>query len=173
MGSFPIAILQISKNPKEYLLCFNEFSVFVDEYGRSTRSSEIKSTHLPLEFLFIKPYLLIIQFAAIEIIKITDETCNSGTSDASNNLECVKIELGKFKYLGANNKGVYLALNGEVKFVEAKKIFNGDLISLMSESTETESDRFSFTSSMMQSLDGDCDSQDERQKKVRFSQTDL
>lgn len=173
MGSFPVAVLQVSKNPKEFLLCFNEFSIFVDEYGRSTRTSEIKSTHLPKAFHFIKPYLFIIQFAAFEIIKITDETCNIGENDSLSNLETTRIELGKFIYLGASKKGIYLALDGAVKFVEAKRIMDGDLSSLMSESTENESDRFSFSSSMMQSLDGDSESQEDKQKRVRFSQTDL
>lgn len=174
MGSFPIAILQISKNPKEYLLCFNEFSVFVDEYGRSTRTSEMKSTHLPIAFHFSKPYLYVIQFAAIEIIKITEETCNTGSSESLNQLDSTRIELGKFRYLGANKKGVYLNVGGEVKIVEAKHIVDGDLSSIITDSTETGSDRFSFSSSIIQSLDGDnSESQEDRQKKVRFSQTEL
>lgn len=173
MGSFPVSILQISKNPKEYLLCFNEFAVFVDEYGRTTRTSEIKSTHMPVAFHFVKPYLYVIQFAAVEIIKITEETCNTGSNDSATNLDTTRIELGKFSYLGANKKGVYLAINNEVKFVEAKKIVDGDLSSIFSESTENDSDRFSFSSSMMQSLDGDGESQEDKQKKVRFSRTDL
>lgn len=173
MGSFPVAIVQISKNPKEYILCFNEFSVFCDEYGRSTRSFEIKSTHLPIAFHFIKPYLYVIHFAALEIIKISEDTCNTNSSDSLDNLERTKIELGKFRYLGFSKKGIYLSINNEVKFVEAKKVVDGDLSSIFSESTETESDRFSFSSSMMQSLDGDNESQEDRQKRVRFSRTDL
>ncbi|KAL1489368.1 hypothetical protein ABEB36_014280 [Hypothenemus hampei] len=51
IGSFPLAILQISTNPKEYLLCFNEFSIFVDEYGRTSRSKEIKNDHKSLKLL--------------------------------------------------------------------------------------------------------------------------
>lgn len=173
MGSFPVGIIRISKNPKEYLLCFNEFSVFVDEYGRSTRASEIKSTHLPIAFHYIKPYLFVIQFAAFEIIKLTNETCNMGANDAISTLDLTRIELGKFRYLGANKNGIYIVLNNDVKFVEAKKIIDGDLSSIMSDSTDTESDGFSFSSSMMQSLDGENESLQDRQKRVRFSQTNL
>lgn len=173
MGSFPVSIIQISKNPKEYLLCFNEFSVFADEYGRSTRKFEIKSSHLPLAFHFIKPYLYVIQFAAFEIIKITEETCNTGSDDSKSNLETTRIELGKFTFLGGNKKGIYLAINQEVKFIEPKKVVEGDLSSIMSESTENESERFSFSSSIMQSLDGDSESQEDKLKRVRFSTTDL
>nr|CAI5863095.1 unnamed protein product [Callosobruchus analis] len=161
MGSFPVAILELNKNPKEYLLCFNEFSVFVDEYGRSSRQTEIKSTHVPVTLHFNKPYLYTVQFSAVEILKITEETCNSTSNEQC--LDVVRLPLEKFRYIGM-----------EVKFVDAKKIVDADISSTVSESTE--SDRFSFSSSMVQSLDGnlsDVDSLDDRNRKVTFSQTDL
>lgn len=172
MGSFPLAILRISKNPKEYLLCFNEFSVFVDEYGRSSRNTEIKSVHLPLAFHFSKPYLYVVQFAAIEIVKITEDTCNESNSDS--NLDSVRLEVDKFRYVGCNKRGIYIVQAGEIKFVDAKKFADIDLSSTVSESTENDSDRFSFTSSIVQSLDGnlsDADSGelDTRQRRVKFS----
>lgn len=172
MGSFPLAILQISKDPKEYLLCFNEFAIFVDEYGRSTRQTEIKSNHLPLAFHYQNPYLYIVQFAAIEIIKITPETCNDRTKE----LENTRLEIDKFRYVGHNKAGIYIACSRYVKFVNAKKIVDMDLSSEVSESIQNESDRFSFSSSMVQSLDGqlsDGDSIDDKLRRVRFSQTDL
>ncbi|KAG5866592.1 hypothetical protein JTB14_013111 [Gonioctena quinquepunctata] len=170
MGSFPLAILQICKNPKEYLLCFNEFSVFVDEYGRSTRNTEIKSTHLPVAFHFNAPHLFVAQFAAIEISKITKETCN-GTD-----LETFRLELDKFHYVGSNKKGIYIVAGGEVKFVDPKRINELDSSSTVTETTDDGSDRFSFSSSMVQSLDGNLsepDNGDDPNKRVRFSQTDL
>ncbi|CAH1118647.1 unnamed protein product [Phaedon cochleariae] len=176
MGSYPLAITQICKNPKEYLLCFNEFSVFVDEYGRSTRNGELKSTHLPLDFVFNRPYLYVIQFAAIEILKISEETCNSSVNEATNGLDFVRLELEKFRYVGGNKQGIYVVLEGDVKFVSANKILDMDSSSIVSDSTENGSDRFSFTSSMVQSLDGhlsDSESVEDKQRRVRFSQTDL
>lgn len=176
MGSFPLAILSISKNPKEYLLCFNEFSVFVDEYGRSSRHTEIKSTHLPLAFHFTRPYLYIVQFAAIEIIKISEDTCNESSGDSVTSFDRVRLEMDKFRYVGCTKKGIYIAQAGEIKFVDSKKLVDADLSSTISESTENESDRFSFTSSIVQSLDGNLsDSEgceiDSCQRRVKFSES--
>lgn len=176
MKSFPLAILQVSKNPKEYLLCFNEFSVFVDEYGSSTRNTEMKSAHLPLAFHFCVPYLYVVQFAAIEIIKITEETCNSTSNNSIFNLENTRLELEKFSFIGSNKRGIYISFNNEIKFIEAKKIMDDDSSTIISETTENDSDRFSFSSSIVQSLDGhtsDLENIDEKQRKVRFSQTEL
>ncbi|CAH1979493.1 unnamed protein product [Acanthoscelides obtectus] len=172
MRSFPVAILEINKNPKEYLLCFNEFSVFADEYGRSSRQAEIKSTHVPVALHFSKPYLYTVQFAAVEILKITDETCNSTSNEQSTDI--TRLPLEKFRNIGYNKHGLYIVQAAEVKFLDAKKIVDADISSTMSESGE--SDGFSFTSSMLQSLDGnlsDIDSLDDRNRKVTFSQTDL
>ncbi|KAJ7309514.1 hypothetical protein JRQ81_007560, partial [Phrynocephalus forsythii] len=51
-NSFPINIIQV--NPagqrEEYLLCFHEFGVFVDSYGRRSRSDDLKWSRLPLAF---------------------------------------------------------------------------------------------------------------------------
>nr|XP_023022952.1 citron Rho-interacting kinase [Leptinotarsa decemlineata] len=122
MGSFPLAIIQICKNPKEYLLCFSEFSVFVDEFGRSTRSTEIKSNHLPVAFHFTRPYLFTAQFAAIEILKITEDTCNNiSDSESTNNLDTFRLEMDKYRYIGYNKKGIFIVLGTEIKFIDAKK----------------------------------------------------
>ncbi|KAJ8916601.1 hypothetical protein NQ315_000246 [Exocentrus adspersus] len=178
MGSFPLAVLQISKNPKEYLLCFNEFCIFVDEYGRSSRDMELKSTHLPRAFYFSKPFLYIVQFAAIEIVKISEDTCNEESgNDAIPSLDTVRLDVDKFQYVGCGKKGIYIVQGGEVKFIDARKFGDVDASSIISETTENDSDRFSFTSSIVQSLDGNLSDTDSgevdthRQRRVKF--TDL
>lgn len=182
IGSFPLSVMQISKNPKEYLLCYNEFAVFVDEYGQSTREMEMKSNHLPMAFHFAKSFLYIIQFSSIEIVKITPITCNikcSNESLTSSNVESVRIVFDKMRFVGANKHGIYICQANELLFIDARRFIDSDTCSEISESTETgnESDRFSFTSSMVQSLDGNLsESESEanyRQKKVKFSQTNL
>lgn len=176
IGSFPINIAEISNNPKEYLLSFNEFSIFVDEYGRTSRQKEIKNEHLPLAIHLAKHYLYIIQFAAIEILKIVEDTCNADVFDL------YRLDLTKFKYLGANTKGIFIQQDCEVKFLNARKLPDFDAVSLVSESTETANDsnssQFSFTSSMVQSLDGNLsevssDHVDNGRRKVKFDQTDF
>lgn len=179
MGSFPLAIMQVSKNPREYLLSFNEFSVFVDEYGQSTRENEMKATHLRMGFHYAKSYLYVIQFAAVEIHRIGSQTCNSDES-LDTNADYVRIALEKLSFVGSSKNGIYVCHEGDLKFIDGKKYIEVDSCSEMSESTENgnDSDRFSFTSSMVQSLDGnlsdtESDLNEYKQKKVKFSQTNL
>lgn len=161
LGSFPVSIVQVSQNPREYLLTFNEFSIFVDEYGRSSREQEIKNQHLPLAVVLLTNYLYVVQFAAVEILKITEETCNLTAGD------WYRLSLAKFKLLGANAKGIFIEQDDYLKFLNARKLPDYDAVSIASDTTENS--RFSFTSSMVQSLDGDSDPA----PQAKFHQTDL
>ncbi|CAH0549549.1 unnamed protein product [Brassicogethes aeneus] len=169
MGSFPLSVVETNKNPREYLLCFNEFSIFVDEYGRSSRSYDLKSTLLPLAFHHVKPYLFISQFNGVELLNIpehSDETVKIIT----------RLDVGKMSYLGGNKKGVYVVQNNAIKYVDIKMLLQADDDSLLaSESAENSgSDRFSFTSSMVQSLDGNVsDDEADKVKKVTFCRTEM
>ncbi|KAL8180492.1 UNVERIFIED_CONTAM: hypothetical protein K2H54_025908 [Gekko kuhli] len=55
-NSFPINIIQVNPTGQreEYLLCFHEFGVFVDSYGRRSRSDDLKWSRLPLAFGILK-----------------------------------------------------------------------------------------------------------------------
>ncbi|XP_022526155.2 citron Rho-interacting kinase isoform X8 [Astyanax mexicanus] len=70
--SFPIAIMQVSSTPQkeEYLLCFHEFGVFVDAYGRKSRSDELRWSRLPLTFAFREPYLFVTYFNSLDVIEL-------------------------------------------------------------------------------------------------------
>ncbi|XP_055940055.1 citron Rho-interacting kinase-like [Argiope bruennichi] len=70
--SFPIAIFQVSTDGpnKEFLLCFHEMGVFVNNLGRKTRLDDIKWSRLPLAFAYRSPYLFITHFNAVEVIEI-------------------------------------------------------------------------------------------------------
>ncbi|KAI4463668.1 myotonic dystrophy s/t kinase-related [Holotrichia oblita] len=181
LKSFPLSILRISKNPVEYLLCFHEFATFVDEYGRSTRGSDIKWTHLPHAFFYNSGYLYVVQFYAIEIIKITLDTMNDSTS--STDFESYKMEFPNVKYLGHGDNGIYIKTGNYIKYINASNL-NPDTslpLTVDTEQIDCDSDRFSFTSSIVQSLDGHLsdtesvptsDRNSEVHKKVKFS-TDL
>ncbi|XP_044304797.1 citron Rho-interacting kinase isoform X2 [Varanus komodoensis] len=71
-NSFPVNIIQV--NPagqrEEYLLCFHEFGVFVDSYGRRSRSDDLKWSRLPLAFAYREPYLFVTHFNSLEVIEI-------------------------------------------------------------------------------------------------------
>ncbi|XP_068576840.1 citron Rho-interacting kinase isoform X2 [Cebidichthys violaceus] len=70
--SFPIAIMQVasSMQKEEYLLCFHEFGVFVDTYGRRSRTEDIKWSRLPLSFAYREPYLFLTYFNSLDVIEV-------------------------------------------------------------------------------------------------------
>ncbi|XP_070571678.1 citron rho-interacting kinase-like isoform X2 [Ptychodera flava] len=82
VNSFPISILQVSKpsEPIEFLLCFHEFGVFVDEYGRRTRTDDMKWTCLPLAFSYRAPFLYVIHFNSLEVCNIRSENQSDSSS---------------------------------------------------------------------------------------------
>ncbi|GJQ75197.1 hypothetical protein Trydic_g9799 [Trypoxylus dichotomus] len=178
LKSFPLAILQISKNPVEYLLCFHEFATFVDEYGRSTRSNDIKWSHLPHAFYYHNGYLYVIQFYAIEVMRITFDTMND--SNASADIEMCRIDFQNLKYLGHGNDGIYIRTGHDVKYVNANNLIPDSAVPSLSGDTEQndcDSERFSFTNSIVQSLDGHLsdtesvpsDASNEAYKRVKFA----
>uniref|UniRef100_A0A4W3HT81 non-specific serine/threonine protein kinase n=1 Tax=Callorhinchus milii TaxID=7868 RepID=A0A4W3HT81_CALMI len=70
--SFPIAIAQVngSGQKEEFLLCFHEFGVFVDSYGRRSRTDDLKWSRLPLAFAYREPYLFVTHFNSLEVVEI-------------------------------------------------------------------------------------------------------
>ncbi|RLU24886.1 hypothetical protein DMN91_002977 [Ooceraea biroi] len=166
LGIFPVCILNISniRGIAELLLCYNEFGVFVDENGRRTRAVDPVWNHLPFAFAFCKPYLFIIHFTSVEIIKLDSEAYNSPDRNPQRTL----IELSSPRYLGTASKGIYVsAVNCylELLNIEGSTIMplNSSLTSLDTLNQEDESSsEFSFTSSLMETLDG-------QGKKVHFA----
>jgi gustatory receptor len=87
------------------------------------------------------------------------------------------------RYLGRNKAGIYVYHDSKVKLLEGRKLMDcDDASSVVSPSICTdevsESDRFSFTSSIVQSLDGhlsdtDNNGVEENTKRVKFAQTNL
>ncbi|EDV23578.1 uncharacterized protein TRIADDRAFT_27763 [Trichoplax adhaerens] len=67
-SSFPIACIKISD--EEYLLCFSEFGIFVNECGKRTRKDDLKWSRLPLTFVYREPFLYVTHFNSMEIIQI-------------------------------------------------------------------------------------------------------
>ncbi|XP_017270185.1 citron Rho-interacting kinase isoform X3 [Kryptolebias marmoratus] len=104
--SFPIAIMQVasSMQKEEYLLCFHEFGVFVDSYGRRSRTDEIKWSRLPLSFAYREPYLFITYFNCLDVIEIQGHTAVSPTVLAH-------LDIPNPRYLGPaiSSGAIYLA----------------------------------------------------------------
>ncbi|CAK9811906.1 Citron rho-interacting kinase [Anthophora plagiata] len=166
LGIFPVCVLNVSLVPGkvELLLCYNEFGMFVNESGQRTRSIDPTWNHLPFAFAFRKPYLFIIHFSSVEIVKLDQDAYITTT-----NPERILIELSSPRYLGlAGSKGIYVATVNS--FLELLKIegpsnisqSNGSLTSLDTmDQDDDSSSEFSFTSSLMEALDG-------QGKKVHF-----
>ncbi|XP_046818250.1 citron Rho-interacting kinase-like isoform X1 [Vespa crabro] len=168
LGIFPVCVLNVSYKPSmiELLLCYNEFGVFVDENGHRTRNIDPTWNHLPFAFAYRKPYLFIIHFSSIEIVKLDAEAYTLSSKSPERTL----VELSSIRYLGVTNtKGIYVAsVNSFLQLLKIEGSFNipdlnGSITSLDTLIQDDEStSEFSFTSSLMEALDG-------QGKKVHFA----
>ncbi|XP_077459516.1 citron rho-interacting kinase isoform X3 [Stigmatopora argus] len=104
--SFPISIIQVTTAPQkeEYLLCFHEFGVFVDAYGRRSRTDDIKWSRLPLSFAYREPYLFVTYFNSLDVIEI------QGHSALGSHLYA-HLDIPNPRYLGPaiSSGAIYLA----------------------------------------------------------------
>ncbi|XP_062844335.1 citron Rho-interacting kinase isoform X1 [Trichomycterus rosablanca] len=104
--SFPISIIQVSCAPQkdEYLLCFHEFGVFVDAYGRRSRSDDIKWSRLPLSFAYREPYLFVTYFNSLDVIEVQSHSALGPHAYAH-------LDIPNPRYLGPaiSSGAVYLA----------------------------------------------------------------
>ncbi|XP_027737722.1 citron Rho-interacting kinase isoform X4 [Empidonax traillii] len=105
-NSFPVSIIQV--NPagqrEEYLLCFHEFGVFVDSYGRRSRTDDLKWNRLPLAFAYREPYLFVTHFNSLEVIEIQARAALGTPARAH-------LEIPNPRYLGPaiSSGAIYLA----------------------------------------------------------------
>ncbi|XP_077600494.1 citron Rho-interacting kinase-like isoform X1 [Stigmatopora nigra] len=104
--SFPIAITQVASGvqKEEYLLCFHEFGVFVDTYGRRSRTDDIKWSRLPLSFAYREPYLFVTYFNSLDVIEVQG---HSGLGP----LVLAHLDIPSPRYLGPaiSSGAIYLA----------------------------------------------------------------
>ncbi|XP_062890138.1 citron Rho-interacting kinase isoform X4 [Mobula hypostoma] len=104
--SFPIAIAQVNSSGQkdEYLLCFHEFGVIVDSYGRRSRTDDLKWKRLPLAFAYREPYLFVTHFNSLEVIEIQSRNTASVLSHAH-------LDIPNPRYLGPamSSGAIYLA----------------------------------------------------------------
>ncbi|XP_029365706.1 citron Rho-interacting kinase [Echeneis naucrates] len=104
--SFPIAIMQVANSMQkdEYLLCFHEFGVFVDTYGRRSRTEEIKWSRLPLSFAYREPYLFVTYFNSLDVIEVQGHAALGPTVLAH-------LDIPNPRYLGPaiSSGAIYLA----------------------------------------------------------------
>lgn len=61
-------------NSHEFLLCFRDYGVFVDEYGLRAREENLEWIHTPIEFFYKNFLLFIIHEQSVQILKINNST---------------------------------------------------------------------------------------------------
>ncbi|XP_075159790.1 citron rho-interacting kinase sticky isoform X2 [Haematobia irritans] len=64
----PVTALRISK--QEFLLCFMENGIFVDEYGCRSRPYDLNWEYTPCSFLYRAPFLYVAHFQSVQIIRL-------------------------------------------------------------------------------------------------------
>ncbi|XP_055461926.1 citron Rho-interacting kinase [Psammomys obesus] len=105
-NSFPVSIVQANSSGQreEYLLCFHEFGVFVDSYGRRSRTDDLKWSRLPLAFAYREPYLFVTHFNSLEVIEIQARSSLGTPARAY-------LEIPNPRYLGPaiSSGAIYLA----------------------------------------------------------------
>lgn len=148
MGAFKI-------NQQEYLLCFEEFGIFVDEYGCRSRPDDLQWIHTPTGFLYQAPLLFMSSDNLVQVLRINKS--HSSVMQMNEDESEIKlrafINLNKPKILGGAGKYGVFALNNpdrrpqEVIQIEGVKA----LKNILTNSLET---LFSSLSSIPQKLHG-------------------
>ncbi|KAK9874244.1 hypothetical protein WA026_002599 [Henosepilachna vigintioctopunctata] len=173
MKPYPLSIVEVSDNPREYLVSFNEFSIFVDEYGCPSRKKELTFNHLPIGVFYLEQHLYVVEFLAVELRKITVDTCAS-EQEEEHESDVSRIRMKKFQFVGTNERGIYVCHKNAIKLIEAGKYLPCDDSPLLkTETGEDSSGMFSFSPSMLQSLDGHLNEIVPDEKNTTFAQTSL
>jgi citron Rho-interacting kinase len=70
--SQPMNVFRI--NSREFLLCFRDYGVFVDEYGLRAREENLEWLHSPKEFFYKNFLLFIIHDEMVQVLRINNST---------------------------------------------------------------------------------------------------
>uniref|UniRef100_A0A2K5Y543 Citron Rho-interacting kinase n=1 Tax=Mandrillus leucophaeus TaxID=9568 RepID=A0A2K5Y543_MANLE len=105
-----VVILRYNENLSKYCIrkvspgpCL-EFGVFVDSYGRRSRTDDLKWSRLPLAFAYREPYLFVTHFNSLEVIEIQARS-SAGTPARA------YLDIPNPRYLGPaiSSGAIYLA----------------------------------------------------------------
>ncbi|XP_076331599.1 citron Rho-interacting kinase-like isoform X2 [Tachypleus tridentatus] len=160
LRSFPVAILQVAS--EECLLCFHELGVFVDSFGKRSRKEDMKWTRLPLAFAYRAPYLFVIHFNSVEVVEIRPQ--QSTEMGAHTFLEVANPRyLGPAMFIGSvyissshDNQMEILCVQGKLTALSGQDVTDTVVRNSSSDSSsseESDGTEFSFTPSVIQSLD--------------------
>lgn len=68
----PMNVFRI--NSREFLMCFHDYGVFVDEYGLRAREENLEWIHEPKEFFFKNFLLYIVHEEMVQVLRINNST---------------------------------------------------------------------------------------------------
>lgn len=83
----PMATFKIGKN--EFLLCYEEFGIYVDEYGCRSRAQEVDWTYTPTGFMFRNGILFVGHFNMVQVMRVY----RSSAHEISVNYEDNEVEV--------------------------------------------------------------------------------
>ncbi|KJH48199.1 CNH domain protein [Dictyocaulus viviparus] len=70
IADYPIAVFPVGEN--EVILAYQNYGLFVNSHGKRTRSKVVEWEQMPMEFAYTAPYLYVIHYDSIEIMRIAD-----------------------------------------------------------------------------------------------------
>lgn len=131
--SRPMAAFKINK--QEYLLCFENFGLFTDEFGCRSRVDDIIWSNSPTGFIYRDPVLFICGTHSVQVMRIS----KSASSDDDIEKSHAFIMLNEPKFVGETEKmNVFVLTNtnghrNDVVMIDAVKA----LKSILTDSMET------------------------------------
>lgn len=64
------ALTAVRISRQEYLLCFAEYGVFVDEFGCRSRPYDLNWVYAPTGFVYRDPFLFISHYQSVQIVRL-------------------------------------------------------------------------------------------------------
>lgn len=134
----PMAAFQI--NNQEYLLCFEKYGLFTDEFGCRSRIDDIVWKHPPTGFVYRDPVLFVSSDHAIQVIRVSKSDCSqSAKDDRSREHQYTVVELDETKIVGeAGQLGVFVLTKASGGYNDVVVIEGVDALkSILTNSMET------------------------------------
>ncbi|KAH8379214.1 hypothetical protein KR009_003706 [Drosophila setifemur] len=105
----PVTAVRVSR--QEYLLCFAECGVFVDEFGCRSRPYDLNWVYAPTGFVYREPFLFIAHYQSVQIVRLhrsfSKELASNGdnASETSESPELQRVYLPHYMSTLLANSG--------------------------------------------------------------------
>lgn len=157
---YPLAIVQtrnLAENKIiEYLLCYDGFGIFVDEYGLRSRPNDVKWAHRPSQIVFRRPFIFVVYYSSVEVIHLNEDafqrpwsdsdSVNSCFSDSTNSVKKISVEISAPSYLGKSltPSSIYISnkvvQSAEICELNGSEVFKSDSLGASIDTLDTVDD---------------------------------